>query len=760
MLDPRLVVSRLDEVRAQLSRRGPAAAATLDEVAKVAEERREAKSRGDELRMRQNAANQEMRSLDKAGADFAARREELKAIGQQIKALEDSEKQSEQRLEELLLYIPNLPAPECPDGTSEADNPVRRTWGEKPSFAFEPRPHWEVGERLGMLDFERATKVAEPRFAVLYGLLARLERALVTFFLDVHTREHGYREVYPPFLVSGASMTGTGQLPKFAADAYKIEGQDLYLVPTAEVPVTNLHRDEVLDAGQLPIAYAAYTPCFRSEAGSYGKDVRGYIRQHQFDKVELVRFCRPEESPAQHEMLTRHAETILEKLGLHYRRVELCTADLGAGAAALLRPRGLAARAGRVPRDLELLELPRLPGPASAHPVQGGGRQAPARPHVERIGARGGSHARRDPRELPAARRQRGRAGGAAAPDGHGPDHGALSRVRSAGVGLLGAELERVAHVHLATLGRGREVRRVHRLANALGEDGIGRQRRRGPVGVDPAVLDDATDVRLGRDREVDDEAPLGPRPLPQRQVVALGQELRQVPDAPADVVGRERGARLVRGSGRRGRGVRRAGRLAPRPRPRDVAEEPSPSLDLGLARQGSPRRGRARQGRGRGPRALPRGRAKRDARRPGRREPAGGGRTPATIAASTTTTPMASRPRDTRRGYRTGRNSRGRIAIRRRARLPDPRRYPQSPLSPGAAAPARRASTVAYPGATPARGPSTSWGIHAARCAPCPSRARATTTRAASASGDRRPSRASSHRGCTAAASRGRCAP
>jgi seryl-tRNA synthetase len=234
---------------------------------------------------------------------------------------------------ELLLYSPNPPSAETPDGKSEADNVVRRTWGEPPSFSFTPKAHWDVGEGLGLLDFERATKISEPRFAVLYGALARLERALVTFFLDVHTREHGYREVYPPFLVSGESMTGTGQLPKFASEAYKIDGQNLYLVPTAEVPVTNLHRDEVLDAAALPIAYAAYTPCFRSEAGSYGKDVRGLIRQHQFDKVELVRFCKPEDSAAQHEALTRHAETILEKLGLHHRRVDLCAADLGAGAA-------------------------------------------------------------------------------------------------------------------------------------------------------------------------------------------------------------------------------------------------------------------------------------------------------------------------------------------------------------------------------------------------------------------------------------------
>jgi seryl-tRNA synthetase len=333
MLDPRTVISNLDEIRAQLGKRGPDAAATLDQVAGFAEQRRAAKARGDVLRQRQNAANQQMRALDKSGPEFQARRDELKAIAQEIRELEDAEKQSERQLEELLLFIPNVPSPDCPVGRSEQDNVIVKVWGEEPRFAFAPRPHWEIGEALGILDFERATKVAESRFAVLYGAGARLERALVTFFLDVHTREHGYREVYPPFLVSAASMTGTGQLPKFAADAYRVENADLYLVPTAEVPVTNLHRDEVLEGGALPIAYAAYTPCFRSEAGSYGKDVRGLIRQHQFDKVELVRFVRPEASAEEHERLTRHAEAILERLGLRYRRVDLCTGDLGANAA-------------------------------------------------------------------------------------------------------------------------------------------------------------------------------------------------------------------------------------------------------------------------------------------------------------------------------------------------------------------------------------------------------------------------------------------
>ena len=227
------------------------------------------------------------------------------------------------------MSIPNLPHSTVPDGRSSADNVVVRVVGEKPKFDFKARPHWEVGPALGVIDFERAGKIAGARFTVLFGAGARLERALINFMLDLHTRQHGYTEVLPPFMTNSAALRGTGQLPKFAADLFHLEGTDYYLVPTAEVPVTNLHREEILDGARLPISYAAYTPCFRSEAGSYGKDVRGMIRQHQFNKVELVKFTRPEESYALHERLTLDAEEVLKRLGLHYRVVALCAADLG-----------------------------------------------------------------------------------------------------------------------------------------------------------------------------------------------------------------------------------------------------------------------------------------------------------------------------------------------------------------------------------------------------------------------------------------------
>jgi seryl-tRNA synthetase len=232
------------------------------------------------------------------------------------------------------MTLPNLPLASVTDGRSSADNPVVRTWGTPPAFDFEPQPHWDLGAALGILDFERAARMSGARFSVLSGAGARLSRALINFMLDLHTREHGYREVEPPFLVNAAALTGTGQLPKFEEDLFKIAGDwDLYLIPTAEVPLTNLHREEILDGRQLPLKYTAYTPCFRSEAGSHGADVRGLIRQHQFDKVELVKFTTPDQSYDELERLTRDAETVLERLGLAYRRVELCTGDVSFGAA-------------------------------------------------------------------------------------------------------------------------------------------------------------------------------------------------------------------------------------------------------------------------------------------------------------------------------------------------------------------------------------------------------------------------------------------
>ena len=250
---------------------------------------------------------------------------------EQIQALEKSAADYEARMQQILDGIPNLPSDTVPAGKSADDNVEVRRWGSAPKFDFAPKPHWEVGEQLGVLDMERATKMTGARFAVYWDQGARLERALANFMLDLHTRQHGYTEVLPPYLVNSESMYGTGQLPKFASDLFRVPHgeKDLWLIPTAEVPVTNLYRNEVLDAARLPISLTAYTPCFRSEAGSYGKDVRGIIRQHQFQKVELVKFSRPEDSYAELEKLTRNAEEVLQKLGLHYRVMALCTGDMG-----------------------------------------------------------------------------------------------------------------------------------------------------------------------------------------------------------------------------------------------------------------------------------------------------------------------------------------------------------------------------------------------------------------------------------------------
>ncbi|MGK3988149.1 serine--tRNA ligase [Sorangium sp. So ce136] len=338
MLDPRHVADHLDEVRAALARRSPAAAATLgDDFASTVSTRRSRIQELERWQAERNAANDAMARLDKKSPEFAQKRDELKALSARIKEAEQVVSELEKRMTELLSGVPNVPDPSVPDGAGEEGNVVVRTWGEKPSFSFTPKNHWDIGTALGLLDFERAAKLSGARFTVLMGAAARLERALITFMLDLHTREQGYLEVLPPFLVKDSALFGTGQLPKFADDLFKTQksdpdrAYDLYLIPTAEVPVTNLHADEILDGASLPIAYTAYTPCFRSEAGSHGRDVRGLIRQHQFDKVELVRLSAPEDSPRQHEMLTAHAEEVLKRLGLHYRVSALCAGDLGFG---------------------------------------------------------------------------------------------------------------------------------------------------------------------------------------------------------------------------------------------------------------------------------------------------------------------------------------------------------------------------------------------------------------------------------------------
>jgi seryl-tRNA synthetase len=337
MLDARYVADHLDQVRTALGRRSAQAASTLDGISELSARRRELIGKTEALQAQRNAANQQMSALARGDKSaFEARREELKALGAEVKALEEELGRVEADIQERLLGVPNVPHASVPDGKGEDDNVVQRMWGEKPSFDFEPRPHWEVGTELGILDFERASKLSGARFAVLWGAGARLERALITFMLDLHTREHGYTEVYPPFMVKAEALIGTGQLPKFEQELFKTfrsssdDTSPLYLIPTAEVPVTNLHADEIIEQ-PLPLAYTAYTPCFRSEAGSYGKDVRGLVRQHQFDKVELVRFSEPETSLEQLELLTSHAEQVLKRLDLHYRVSELCAADLGNG---------------------------------------------------------------------------------------------------------------------------------------------------------------------------------------------------------------------------------------------------------------------------------------------------------------------------------------------------------------------------------------------------------------------------------------------
>ncbi len=337
MLDLKFVVNNLDEVRTRLAHRG--AEAQLDPIIELDVRRRELIQQVESLRQEQNAANQDMQALIKTegpkSETVAAKRVGLKALSKEIKALEPDLKDVEWQLNDLMLTLPNLCHVSTPVGKSEADNPELRRHGEPPQFDFDIRWHDEIGQMLGIMDFERAAKLSGARFNVLKGAGARLERSLIQFMLDLHTLKHGYTEIMPPYLVNTATMTGTGQLPKFKEDLFMATGldHDMYLIPTAEVPVTNLYREEILDAAQLPLRMCAYTPCFRSEAGSYGKDVRGYIRQHQFNKVELVHIVHPDTSYDELERLAQNAETVLQLLGLPYRVVDLCTGDIGFAAA-------------------------------------------------------------------------------------------------------------------------------------------------------------------------------------------------------------------------------------------------------------------------------------------------------------------------------------------------------------------------------------------------------------------------------------------
>jgi seryl-tRNA synthetase len=329
MLDPAFVRDNPDLVDARLRSRGLDPAADLGALSALETTRRRLLPEVEGLKRDQNTSGEAVARAKKAGEDPSAVFAENKARGGRIKQLEAELATIEAQRDELLLTFPNLPHETVPVGASADDNVEVRSWGTLRKFTFTPKPHWDLGVALGILDFERATRMSGARFSVLIGAGARLARALINFMLDLHTTEHGYREVEPPFLVNRQALTGTGNLPKFEQDLFKIAGDwDLFLIPTAEVPLTNLHREEILDR-LLPLKYTAYTPCFRSEAGSYGADVRGLIRQHQFDKVELVKFTTPEQSYDELEALTRNAETVLERLELPYRRMLLCTGDMG-----------------------------------------------------------------------------------------------------------------------------------------------------------------------------------------------------------------------------------------------------------------------------------------------------------------------------------------------------------------------------------------------------------------------------------------------
>jgi seryl-tRNA synthetase len=335
MLDLNFVRDNLPLVEEKLRARGMDPTEVLRNFSQIDVRRRELITKVERLRATQNKASEEIARLKKDKLDASAQIEETRKVREEIAQVEIEASKYDAEMKDMLKTLPNIPHESVPVGTSEKDNKEVRRWGQPPKFDFKPKPHWELGEQLGVLDLERAAKIAGARFAVYWDQGARMERALANFMLDLHTREHGYTEVLPPFMVNPESMYGTGQLPKFESDLFKVPHGDknLYLIPTAEVPVTNLYRDETLEGDRLPISLTAWTPCFRSEAGSYGKDVRGIIRQHQFQKVELVKFARPDNSYEEHEKLTANAEAVLQKLGLHYRVVVLCTADMSAASA-------------------------------------------------------------------------------------------------------------------------------------------------------------------------------------------------------------------------------------------------------------------------------------------------------------------------------------------------------------------------------------------------------------------------------------------
>ncbi len=333
MLDLGFVRANLAQVKESLGRRGPDAAGLLDGFEELDKKRRAAITQSEALNAERNQVSAEVAERKRKGEDAAELMDRTRSMKEQIERCTAEATAAEQQMQAVLQQIPNLPAESVPPGTSAEDNVEVRRWGTPRAFDFTPKPHWELGEQLGILNFEQAAKISGARFAVYWDAGARLERALANLMLDLHTGKHGYREVLPPFMVNEASLFGTGQLPKFKEDLFHCEGSDHWMIPTAEVPLTNLFRDDILEEKQLPISVTAWTPCFRAEAGTYGKDVRGLVRQHQFQKVELVKFVTPEQSYAEHERLTAHAEAILQTLELPYRVMNLCAGDLGFSAA-------------------------------------------------------------------------------------------------------------------------------------------------------------------------------------------------------------------------------------------------------------------------------------------------------------------------------------------------------------------------------------------------------------------------------------------
>ncbi len=327
MLDIRFVRENVDLVRRKMLERGQDV--DLDLFVSLDGRRRDILQNVESLRSDRNRVSKEIGKRKQNKEDATDLISQMGQVSARIKELDEELKETETRLQDFIMMVPNIFHESVAYGTGSEDNPVIRTWGEKPKMSFEPKPHWEIGENLKILDFARGAKIAGARFTVYRGLGARLERAVINFMLDLHTETHGYTELLTPFMVNRESMTGTGQLPKFAEDLFKIEGQEYYLIPTAEVPVTNVHSQEILEEKDLPLYYVAYSPCFRAEAGSYGKDTRGLIRQHQFNKVELVKFTTPESSYEELEKLTLNAEEVLKRLRIHYRTVSLCSGDLG-----------------------------------------------------------------------------------------------------------------------------------------------------------------------------------------------------------------------------------------------------------------------------------------------------------------------------------------------------------------------------------------------------------------------------------------------